>query len=57
MTAVELQAERSYRIQERLGISCGSKEPTPQEEMLAKLTTTEDMKRIEKAEGGEGDRV
>lgn len=57
MTAVELQAERSYRIAERIGIACGSHEPTPQDEMLAKLTVTEDMKRIEKAEQGDGDKV
>lgn len=48
MTTSELQTERRYRIQERLGISCGANNPTPQDEMLAKLTVTDDMRKIEK---------
>jgi hypothetical protein len=47
MTPAELQAEHSYRLSERIGISCGDKEPTMQEMMMARLTVAKDMASIE----------
>ena len=31
MTSAELQSEHDYRVNERLGILCGSDSPTPQQ--------------------------
>ena len=47
MTPHDLATERDYRIQERIGISCGGNEPSMEETMLAKLSATNDVKAIE----------
>lgn len=36
MTAEELQEEWDYRYHERIGIMCGTAEPTPEQEQLAR---------------------
>lgn len=36
MTSEELQSEWDYRYQERLGILCGSNEPTDEQRLIAK---------------------
>lgn len=41
MTTEELKAERSYRIQERLGIMCGSGEPTMEQIEIAEREADE----------------
>jgi len=35
MTRKQIETEHAYRIQERLGILCGSNEPTPEQLTLA----------------------
>ena len=41
MTTEELKAERSYRIQERLGIMCGSGEPAIEQIEIAEREADE----------------
>jgi len=48
MNQTELDNERLYRLAERIGIACGDKKPTMQEEMLARLTVAKEMAQIEK---------
>jgi hypothetical protein len=41
MTPEELAVERSYRVQERLGIMCGSGEPTMEQIEIAEREAEE----------------
>jgi hypothetical protein len=40
-TKSELEAEHRYRVQERLGILCGSAEPTPEQLAIATMEADE----------------
>jgi NOL1/NOP2/fmu family ribosome biogenesis protein len=46
MTPEELAAERRYRIQERLGILCGSREPTIEQIEIAEQEAEEWLERM-----------
>lgn len=50
MTASDYRAEYTYRITERLGIACGSREPTDAEMEQVKREVCEDMDRLEQQE-------
>ena len=41
MTTTELQSEREYRYQERIGIMCGDSEPTEEQKSIAKKEADE----------------
>jgi hypothetical protein len=47
MNLKQLEVERQYRIQERLALSCGDKEPTKAELLDARQTVANEMKAIQ----------
>ena len=46
-------AEFLYRVQERIGIMCGDKKPSPLQDALARKEAREAVERIEKEENYE----
>jgi len=51
MTERELQKEFKYRMEERLGILCEDREPTPDERKLAHKEAEEAVNKLRQEEG------
>ncbi len=47
MTLAQLEAEKLYRITERLAISCGNAEPSKAELLDARRTVSDELKAIQ----------
>ncbi len=47
MTLAQLEAEKLYRITERLAISCGASQPSQAELLDARRTVADEMKAIQ----------